>query len=118
MQLPEGVIVHIVETYLKAIVHQVKSAPEIFNMSADNPIRIAATRECADNAAEHIENHRRKSFGGIANYPKDFLSYVVYRVQTDHRKTQGTDVAEIGLDRETIEYMATESRDYYRLRIA
>ena len=114
MQLPEGVIVHIVETYLRALVHQIKSAPQIFSLPDANPIRVAAARECVENAAKHIEQHRSKAFGGIANYPKDFLGYVVYRVQTDHRKTQGSDPEEIGLDRETIEYMANECREYFR----
>lgn len=83
MSLPEGVIVHIVETYLRS--------------HADLEEKGYDKKKCNEASLELIENHRKATFGGHSSYPAALEDYVVYRLGLDIRHQHGRAPEDMGL---------------------
>lgn len=115
---PEGAVVAIVEVFMKSIVRQLVAEPAVAGMVKGSTEHAEALSRHHANALSAIEDHRRKTLGGLPSYPADLKGYVHYRMELEMQGMHGLTPEDMGLDRETLDHMVDESLGYFRERIA
>lgn len=102
MSLPEGALVHMVETFM--------------NSRADLERKGYDRQTCNNASIELIENHRKKSFGGLPVYPTNLEDYVIYRLGLEVQHQQGRPAEDIGLHDPLVRMMVQIASESCRQR--
>jgi hypothetical protein len=112
---PEGAIVVIVETFWRSVIRQMSANPGYDR--GDDAAQQAIIRRFRNHALAAIEQHRKRFYGGVSDYPKELTEYVIYRLEREMERVHHMRLEQMALDREVIAYMVDECNDYFRARV-